>query len=224
MKESTSVFAMLEPLAGVPFPIPIRQRPRMKLNGSLSLNSVKGWGARSTWDAAGARSLSILAQRGWDVTGVEYSETALEMARSNAQAAEVNIKVIRADAAKPLPIGDNTFDLVLDNHVRHCLIGRVDRMAFLANAYTALKDGGTIFSANMSCDGVFAPSAASVPIDPHTRTDLHDTRYWASLSELLDELSASGFVVEMLRLEQEPQACFCSTAIMYGMKQRRQDK
>ena len=80
----------------------------------------------------------LLATRGWEVTGVEFSETALEMARENAQRAGVGIEFLHGDVTQPLPVPPAAYALVVDNAVRHCLIGSTDRMAFMANAFRAL--------------------------------------------------------------------------------------
>jgi methylase of polypeptide subunit release factors len=43
----------------------------------------------------------LLAQRDWDVTGIEYSETALTMARENVIKAGVRVELLRGDVARP---------------------------------------------------------------------------------------------------------------------------
>jgi SAM-dependent methyltransferase len=165
----------------------------------------------------------LLAERGWEATGVEFSETALEMARENAAEAGVSVEFIRADVTKPLPIEAGTYTLVTDNAVRHCLIGRRDRMAFMSNAFTALRDGGVMFSVNSCADGIPDYSHPQAQFDPKTRIALNHTRYWATLAELLEEFTSAGFRVEHFEMWQDPPGDFCSTVVVYGSKPSSRD-
>ena len=160
----------------------------------------------------------LLATRGWEVTGVEFSETALEMARKNADESGVSVAFVRADVTKPLPLRPGRYTLVCDNAVRHCLIGRTDRMAFMANAFGALRDGGVMFSVNSCADGIPDYSHPQAQFDPETRIALNRTRYWATLAELLEEFVSAGLRVEHLEMWQDPPRCFCSSVAIYGAK------
>lgn len=159
----------------------------------------------------------LLAQLGWDVTGIEFSETALEMAWSNAEKAGVRVEFIRGDVTKPIPVDSGAFTLVTDNAVRHCLIGREDRMAFMSNAFDALRYGGMMFSASNCSDGIPNFSYPQ-PFDPETRISINHTRYWATLAELLEESRSSGFFVEHLEMEQDLPEDFCSIVTTYCRK------
>ena len=65
-----------------------------------------------------------LAQRGWDVTGVELVTKAVARARKRAAAASVPMRIVRADVTKLRASGVGTgFRLVLDTGTFHGLTG-----------------------------------------------------------------------------------------------------
>lgn len=61
-----------------------------------------------------------LAQHGWQVTGIDYVETAVRRARAKMSAAGVDVTVRRADATRLRSEGVGTgFDLIVDNGCLH---------------------------------------------------------------------------------------------------------
>lgn len=61
-----------------------------------------------------------LAQHGWQVTGIDYVETAVRRARAKMSAAGVEVTVRRADATRLRSEGVGTgFDLIVDNGCLH---------------------------------------------------------------------------------------------------------
>lgn len=131
-----------------------------------------------------------LAARGHRVTGVDFSPTAIALARTNA--AGVPITFLEGDCLA-LALPDASFDLAIDNHVLHCLLGD-DRARFLREIHRVLRPGGLLFSDTMSREGDFDP--ASVSCDPVTFTSTRGNRYWTSGPELDALLAATGFVIE----------------------------
>ncbi|MFH1213203.1 MAG: class I SAM-dependent methyltransferase, partial [Candidatus Neomarinimicrobiota bacterium] len=83
-----------------------------------------------------------LARRGYNITGVDLSESMLNKARANAKTAGVQIDFRRADA-RSLEF-DNEFDLVLSVCEGAFPLMETDEMNFriLQNAAHALKSGG----------------------------------------------------------------------------------
>jgi len=61
----------------------------------------------------GAKSI-YLAKRGFEVTGIDISKTAIKYAKENARKAKVKVKFIIADAADLTFLGNKKFDFVLD--------------------------------------------------------------------------------------------------------------
>jgi 2-polyprenyl-3-methyl-5-hydroxy-6-metoxy-1,4-benzoquinol methylase len=152
----------------------------------------------------GGQVAMSLAERGYTVHGVDFSETAIQLAELNAQAAGLAIQFSVGDCLNLDGFGSEVMDLVVDNHVLHCLIGAQDRRTFLQAAYRVLKPGGILFSETMSCEGGF--DAVAMDADPATRIARSHTRYWVSQGELNGEMKAAGFRVlhQERREEDEP--------------------
>ncbi len=82
------------------------------------------------------RNGAWLAQRGWDVTGVDFSDVALDAARAAAPGAEW----VRADLREYAP-AESDYDLVLYAFVQ---LPAAERGAILDRAASALAPGGTL--------------------------------------------------------------------------------
>lgn len=153
----------------------------------------------SPWRPRGGRAIDLgcgggqgsrwLARAGFDVVGVDFSPTAIAMARENAARWRVQARFEVADCLHLADLGDATFDLAVDNHTLHCLIG-VDRGRFWREAARVLKPGGVLFSESMTAEG--SPDFQALGVDPSTRVDAHHARYWAHWSELVAEAAAAG--------------------------------
>lgn len=158
----------------------------------------------------------FLAQHGWQVVGIDYSETAIEMACQNAKGLELPVEFIVGDVTKALPVESESFSLVLDNGVLHCLTNHADRIAFLKNAYNTLDVNGTIFSVNMTSEGYL--NHVKYCVNSMTLVDTYNTRYWAPLSELIQEFWDAGFKIKMISLLQElPEDDCGATATIIAM-------
>jgi 2-polyprenyl-3-methyl-5-hydroxy-6-metoxy-1,4-benzoquinol methylase len=75
-----------------------------KVNPGTALDLGCGTGIKSIF----------LTQRGFEVTGVDISKTAIDYANKNAQKADVKINFIAADATDLSFLDDKKFDLILD--------------------------------------------------------------------------------------------------------------
>lgn len=148
----------------------------------------------------GGQAALRLAALGHHVLGVDYSETAIALARQNALDAGLAARFEVADVLALGAIGP--FDLAIDNHLLHCIL-RVDRARVLAEVKRVLRAGGVFFSETMSCEGDFDPEL--VRADPVTREARNGTRFWTSRAELATEVAAAGFEIESLvERHQEP--------------------
>jgi SAM-dependent methyltransferase len=81
-----------------------------------------------------------LAEQGWHVTAVDFSEAGLEKARELAQVRKVEVNWVLADvtAFQPTP---GSYDLVL---ICYLQLPALERRAVLAHARDALAPGGTL--------------------------------------------------------------------------------
>ena len=79
----------------------------------------------------------IMAQNGYDVTGVDFVEAALGMARERATVADVNVAFQQEDVCAYRP--QTSFDLVLDSGCLHSLN---DKSSYRQNLLSWLQPGG----------------------------------------------------------------------------------
>lgn len=72
----------------------------------------------------GAGNLSIaLAEKGFDVCGVDFSKTAIEWAKESAKQSGKSIEFQVADVCDLAAFEDESFDIVYDGYCFHCIIG-----------------------------------------------------------------------------------------------------
>jgi SAM-dependent methyltransferase len=124
--------------------------------GGRALDLACGEGRNAIW----------LAQRGWRVTAVDYSDVAIERARKLAAAAGVEVEWLCHDVTAYAP-DSQAFALVLVSYLQ---IGRGARRLVLAHAAKALAPGGELFMIGHAVrnltDGVGGPQDPSVLWDP----------------------------------------------------------
>ena len=85
----------------------------------------------------------MLAALGWAVTGVDWAEEAIRLARDAAQIRGLEVTFIEADTTKWSP--SRQFDLVISTFA---LPGREDSRRVLRTAVNALSPGGTLIVAD----------------------------------------------------------------------------
>ena len=139
--------------------------------GGRALDLACGEGRNAIW----------LAQRGWSVTAVDYSDVAIERARKLAASAGVEVEWVCEDLTSYAP-NPAAFTLVLISYLQ---VGRAERRLVLGHAAKALAPGAELFMIGHALrnltDGVGGPQDPSVLWDP---------------DEIADELRAAGLGVE----------------------------
>ncbi|MCC5831129.1 MAG: class I SAM-dependent methyltransferase [Phycisphaeraceae bacterium] len=149
----------------------------------------------------GGQATLLLARHGCRAHGVDFSESAIVLARGNAADASVDAIFVVDDALVLRGFGAEQFDLVIDNHMLHCILGDRDRRAVLGSACRVLRSGGLLFSETMSAEGTMDMDALGV--DPETRQNADRTRFWTTLGELRDLFETSALTI--LAQERRPQ-------------------
>jgi 2-polyprenyl-3-methyl-5-hydroxy-6-metoxy-1,4-benzoquinol methylase len=152
-------------------------------------------GARVLEIGCGAGNLSLLlAKRGWVMTAVDISPAAIEWAAErSAQDPAVEFRV--DDVRELSTCGDARFDVVIDGHCLHCIIGD-DRGRCLRSIRRVLKDRGVLLVNTMCGDVVDARLRET--FDPATRVvskDGRPTRYVGEPDHIQAEIVAAGFVI-----------------------------
>lgn len=130
-----------------------------------------------------------LAERGYEVTGVDISPAAIAWATDRAVP---RARFFVGDVVREIP---GEYDLVVDSHCLHCIIG-ADRARVLANVRGALVDDGRLLVSTM-CGAVENPALLPM-FDPATRCQVIDGvayRFIGDPEELLLELRRAGFEV-----------------------------
>ena len=91
----------------------------------------------------GAGNLSVgFARLDFQVTGIDISPTAIEWARE--RAADQGLPIaFRVGDVVSLSDSDSSYEVAVDSHCLHCLIGQ-DRLAFLLNARRLLVNDGAL--------------------------------------------------------------------------------
>jgi SAM-dependent methyltransferase len=112
------------------------------------------------------RNAIWLAKRGWSVTGVDFSEVAIERARKLAGEAGAPVEWVCADASR-YEAEAGAFALVLVSYLQ---VPAAERRAVLARAAAALAPGGELFLIGHAlrnlADGTGGPQHPSVLWDP----------------------------------------------------------
>ena len=170
----------------------------------------------------GGQVAMMLARRGCITHGVDFSATAISLARSNARHAGLEIDFVEGDCLNLRAFADGSMDFVADNHVWHCIVDSKDRRAFLGAALRVLKPGGVFFSETMTREGDF--SASAVDADASTFIAKAHNRYWAGRDEALDELRHAGFEILYERLKSQPDAPGVGDLLVIYAAVRRFDK
>ena len=91
--------------------------------------------------SGGGQQMPIFAALGAECTVLDYSPKQLESERIVATREGYEITIIRADMTKPLPFGDESFDLIF-HPVSNCYVEKVEPI--FAECYRVLKRGGVL--------------------------------------------------------------------------------
>lgn len=151
----------------------------------------------------GAGNLSLLlSRRGFNVHGIDISETAIKIAKEKASASNIKSKFKTGNAVK-LPYKNKSFDIVVDAHCLHCIIGE-DRKEFLSDTRRILKFDGLFVVMTMCGDP--QDSQAIKYFDPQTRCTVKNGiagRYFGLPEEIINEIKGEGFKILHHRIDKE---------------------
>lgn len=142
----------------------------------------------------GAGNISFwLEKRGYDVVGIDVSRVAIDWAIEEAKLRKSKLSFAVFDAAKDRYIASEPFDIVLDNHALHCIIGQ-DRQKYLSNIINNLKAGG-IYICNTMCNAPKDPEVLKnfdATANCYIRNDVA-IRYIGRQDDIIREIEAAGF-------------------------------
>ena len=144
----------------------------------------------------GAGDLTLwLAGKGYVAYGVDIAPTAIEWAREKALERNVTADFRVGSVVDLCGYPDGFFDVVLDGHCFHCIIGH-DRSLFLASARRVLKPEGVLLVATMC--GEVRDAGLREKFDSESRCIVSQgvaVRYIGLAEDILNEVTDAGFHV-----------------------------
>ncbi|WP_339132599.1 MAG: class I SAM-dependent methyltransferase [Candidatus Electrothrix sp. GW3-4] len=155
----------------------------------------------------GAGDLSLwLTTKGYEVSGVDISPTAIDWAREKAQAGNALVDFHLGNVINLSTYQESAFDLVLDSHCLHCIIGD-HRALFLRSAYRVLRPAGCCIIKTMC--GRPAKGWSPGHFDPQTRCLIRKdglaTRYLGLSKDIMQEVVDAGFQLKEWKIR--PASC-----------------
>jgi ubiquinone/menaquinone biosynthesis C-methylase UbiE len=168
----------------------------------------------------GAGNVALwLADKGYEISGVEISPTAVEWAREKAKAKNIKADFRVGNVVDLKDYKDNSFDFVLDGHCLHCIIGD-DRKQFLKNALRITKSKGTFFVDTMCgepCESI------KKNFDAKTRClllpDGTAQRYIGLAEDIVKEVKEAGFKVLHHEVSPSKSKDDNDTVLVYAVKE-----
>jgi len=151
----------------------------------------------------GSGNLSLaLAKKGWEVYGIDIAPSAIKWANDLAKEQGIIAKFVVGDVRK-LPYENNFFDLILDGHCLHCIIGE-HRKDFLTEALRVLKAKGLCLIMTM-CNDPVTPLPPNQKFDSHLRFTVGNGfagRYYGQPENILKEVENAGFSIEHWMIDE----------------------
>ena len=152
----------------------------------------------------GMSSSLLMARKGYEVHGVDISETAIAWASERFTETAISGSFRQGNVCAMPFLAERSFDVVIDGSCLHCLIGN-DRTRCLGEVRRILKSEG-LFVVSSMC-GLPKSDEAKARFDAQTGHLLENGRPHRTLMPLADlasELMNAGFDVQDSRLNVNP--------------------
>jgi ubiquinone/menaquinone biosynthesis C-methylase UbiE len=154
---------------------------------------------------SGAGDVSLLfAEKGYRVSGIEISPTAVAWAREKAAKHGLQAEFVEGNVMDLSHWDENSFDAVTDGHCLHCIIGD-DRAKVFSESFRVLKRGGLLYVSTM-CGDPTEPEVRK-QYDPESRCMVGNgiaRRYFGKPEDILNELSTAGFSIQRHEVRSNP--------------------
>lgn len=164
----------------------------------------------------------LLAQLGFDVLGVDISETAIQMGRELSSQQNLDIKFVVGDVLD-LEKLNQKFDLIYDSHCLHCIVFEEDRGRVLMGIKKSLAPSGlfvldtmvvpdnqTLVDAfkDLRFDEDFILWHKTKPSTARGIVEINGQHWCAQrriypVEKILDEIVTTGFTILSRRLDKE---------------------
>jgi 2-polyprenyl-3-methyl-5-hydroxy-6-metoxy-1,4-benzoquinol methylase len=163
-------------------------------------------------------NLIWLAKKGYEVYGIDIAPTAIEWAKEKIKNQNIEADFRIGNVLDLKEFEDNFFDLVLDGHCFHCIIGE-DREDFLRNALRVLKPDG-IFIVSTMCGDVTHKEMKKY-FDTESRCLVYGdlaTRYIGLPEDIIGEIRTAGFNIVNFTVQPKKNQNDCDTLWAVAMK------
>ena len=147
----------------------------------------------------GAGEMTLFfAKKGYESFGLDISDFAIDWAKENAAERDITAEFAAGDLTKKLPWPDDHFDIILDGHCLHCIIGK-DRNRFYKNLRRVLKPEGVLHISTMCvADNTDFHKKNVKHFNETTLTqDVNGVsyRYFGHYTDLMKEAEDNGFKI-----------------------------
>jgi len=143
-------------------------------------------------------TLFAVARAGFDVSGVDISQEAIDWAREKAAEAGISVELTVGDVVTLSSYSEASFGVVLDDYCLQCVMG-AERAICFSNVFRILEPGGA-FLAGTDCTSSGNIEGAPDPeFDAESRCLYRDGvpySYLTLAGQLEGEVSQAGFLVQ----------------------------
>lgn len=132
--------------------------PSPELTALVAVGNIKGNARVLEVGSGGGNDAIFMAQRGFQVTGVDISLAALKIALQRAKQAHARVNWLRGSVLQ-IPVCDESIDFISDRGLFH-LIKDKDRPTYASEVFRVLKRGGRALirgKSEKSAHGQFNP-------------------------------------------------------------------
>ena len=140
-------------------------------------------------------SLLPFANKGYSVSGIEISPTAVQWANEKFEALGHKASFVQGSIVEPFPFANNSFDVVMDAACLHCIIG-TDRFLAFKEIHRVLRPSGFLLISHMVNDP--RQLGAEMKFNSDTRTQERSGlpyRSMPTLDQLISEMSSADFKI-----------------------------
>ena len=179
-------------------------RENIWLERLLSLPAVPPQGRVLELGCGEGHYARLLAQKGYVVTGVDVSPTAVAWAIEKTQQTGESITYLVADLTEPGLLCGETSALIVDGNCLHCIIGQ-DRASFLGNVFRLLQPGGFFFVSSL-CSETAVAQTLEFEDRPY--------RFLPTPTGLQTELEKAGFQMQQFVVHENQKHNHCTAHVL----------